>query len=118
MSKYVLLIFGGEPNGLTEGSAEENAEYDRWHAHADHLREEGVFVSGEAMDRPRTATTVSTRAGQRVVDEGPFVDTKDWLRGYYVIDVADLEAANAHAAEMPNIAFGGTVEVRPVMIFG
>ena len=74
----------------------------------------GAFVSGEPLESPTTATTVAVRNGDRVVTDGPFAETKEWLGGYYVIEAADLDAALDHASRIPNAGYGH-VEVRPVM---
>ncbi len=116
MPQYMLLIFADPAKGPGEGSPEAQAEMQQWFSYTEGLREAGVLVSGEALQPPTTATTVAVRNGDRVVSDGPFADTKEWLGGYYVVDAPDLDAALDHAAKMPNIAYG-TVEVRPVMTF-
>jgi hypothetical protein len=69
------------------------------------------LVGGEALQPTTTATTVR---GADVTD-GPFVETKEALGGYYLIDAPDLDTALAVARTVP-ARFGG-VEVRPVMTF-
>ena len=54
------------------------------------------------------------RDGERVVTDGPFAETKEWLGGFYVIEAPDLDVALDHASGMPNIGYGH-VEVRPLM---
>ena len=70
----------------------------QWFTYTEGLRASGAFVSGEALQPPTTATTVAVRNGERVVSDGPFADTKEWLGGYYVIEADDLDAALDHAA--------------------
>lgn len=72
------------------------------------------MVSGEALLGTDTATTVRLRNGERTTTDGPFIESKEVLGGYYVIDVADLDAAIDWAAKIPNVHVG-SVEVRPVM---
>jgi hypothetical protein len=114
--QYMLLIFADNEQGPAPDSPEGQAHLQKWFTYTEGLREAGVLVSGEALQPPTTATTVAVRNGERVVSDGPFADTKEWLGGYYVIDAPDLDAALDHAAGMPNITWG-TVEVRPVMTF-
>lgn len=78
------------------------------------LQEAGVLIGGSALQGNGTATTVWVREGQRLVPDGPFAETKEHLVGYYVIDVADLDAALDWAAKVPNVRTG-SVEVRPVV---
>jgi hypothetical protein len=54
------------------------------------------------------------RGGEVVTADGPYAETKEALTGYYLIEAEDLDAAIAIAAEIP-AAWGGAVEVRPVL---
>ncbi|MEA2279126.1 MAG: hypothetical protein QOI62_1326 [Solirubrobacteraceae bacterium] len=112
--KYMLLIYADPSKGPAEGSPEAEAEFKEWFAYSQSLQDAGIMEDGQPLQPPAAATTVSRRNGDRVVTDGPFADTKEWLGGYFVIDVPDLDAALEHAARMPNIGYG-TVEVRPVM---
>jgi hypothetical protein len=116
MPQYMLLIYGDPSKGPQEGSPEFDAHMGEWFAYTEGLQKAGVHVAGEALEPPSTATTVAVRDGERVVTDGPFADTKEWLGGFYIIDAPDLDAALDHAAGMPNISYA-SVEVRPVMKF-
>lgn len=71
------------------------------------------IVGGEALQRSSTATVVRRGAGNvpPVVTDGPFIETKEALGGYYVIEAKDLDQALTLAAGCPS----ATVEVRPIM---
>jgi hypothetical protein len=112
--QYMLLIFSDPSEGPAEGSPEAMAVWQAWGSYTQGLKDAGVFVSGEPLEAPSTATTVAVRDGERVVTDGPFAETKEWLGGFYVIEAPDLDVALDHAAGMPNIAYGH-VEVRPLM---
>jgi hypothetical protein len=114
--KYMLLIYADPEQGPAEGTPEANAEFQQWFAYTEELSKAGAQLAGEALQPPMTTTTVQVRDGERVVTDGPFADTKEWLGGFYLIDVPDLDAALDYAAKMPNINYG-TVEVRPVQEF-
>lgn len=96
-----------------ESSADDGV-IDDWVVYTRALHEAGVLVSGAALHDPHSATSVRIRNGRRVLTDGPFSETKEHLIGYYVIDVANLDAAIHWAARVPNIRTG-TVEVRPVV---
>jgi hypothetical protein len=115
--QYMLLIYGDPSKGPQQGTPEAEAEMAEWFTYTESLQKAGVHVAGEALEAPSTATTVAVRDGDRVVTDGPFADTKEWLGGFYIVDAPDLDAALDHAARMPNINYG-SVEVRPVMQFG
>lgn len=73
----------------------------------------GVLRGGSGLQPSTTATTV--RGGDEVVlTDGPFVETKEQLAGYYVVDCADLDEAIAWAKKVPAVAWGAAIEVRPV----
>ncbi|MDX2258192.1 MAG: YciI family protein [Hyphomicrobiaceae bacterium] len=74
----------------------------------------GIVVSGNGLQAPHTATSIRVTDGKRVVADGPFIDTKEQLGGYFIIDVADLDTALAWAARAP-CATTGAVEIRPVL---
>jgi hypothetical protein len=114
MPQYMLLIYG-EPSDAP-APAEQESLYLEWLNYTNALVASGAMVSGAPLEGVDTATTVRVRNGDTVVSEGPFLDTKEILGGYYLVDVPDVESAVALAARMPNIE-NGTVEVRPVVVF-
>src|SRR3712207_6461353 len=75
-----------------------------------------ALVGGEALEPTTAATTVRVRDGERMLTDGPFVETKEQLGGYYVIEAADLDEALNVAAQIPEAQTGG-VEVRPIIDF-
>lgn len=85
-----------------------------WSAYVDALVASGVMVSGEGLQGPETTTHVSIRDGKRIVQDGPYPETKEMLGGFFVIDVPNLDAAIEWAARSPGASYGST-EVRPVL---
>lgn len=85
-----------------------------WNAYIGAMAKAGVIVNGDGLHGPHTAVTVRVRGGQRQVQDGPFADTKEQLGGYFVVEVADLDAALEWAARSPSASYG-SVEVRPVL---
>jgi len=77
------------------------------------LKKSGVLVGSNRLRPASMATTVRIANGKSQVLDGPYADTKEQLGGYYLIDVADLDAALAWASRCPG-ASHGIVEVRPV----
>ena len=72
------------------------------------------WIASSPLHSVETATSVRIRDGIRQITDGPFAETKEHLGGYYVVEVADLDAALSYAALLPSAHFG-TVEVRPLM---
>jgi hypothetical protein len=75
------------------------------------LKDAGIVVAGAGLRPPETGTTVKLRDGQRMVQDGPYADTKEQLGGFFIIDVPSLDIALDWAARYPAGAVG--VEVRP-----
>jgi hypothetical protein len=86
-----------------------------WKAYMGAMAAAGVMRGGNRLAPPWTATTVRVRSGSRVVQDGPFADTKDLAGGYVVIDVPSLDEALKWAEQSPSSAVGCT-EVRPIAI--
>ena len=70
---------------------------------------------GLGLALPGTAKTVRVVDGAAVTTDGPFVEAKEALGGYFVYETDDLESALALAARVPSVRFGGAVEVRPIV---
>lgn len=111
--KYMLLLASDPDAGPQPGSPEEAAEMGEWFAYDELLKEAGVFVEGEALMPVETATTVRVRDGKTLTTDGPFAEAKEVIGGYYVLEVADLDAAIEFAAKAPNVGYG-SIELRPV----
>jgi len=62
-------------------------------AYGEALHAAGIFVGGAGLESPQAATTVSTRGGKRQVQDGPYAETKEFLAGFGIIDVRDLDTA-------------------------
>lgn len=76
------------------------------------LEKEGHFVFADGLAEATTATTVDGRDGKPVVTDGPYLEAKEYLGGFWVIEAADLDEALALAAEGSK-ACRGKIEVRP-----
>ena len=75
------------------------------------LTKAGVFVGGEPLERSQAARTLRANG---TVQDGPFASTKEQLGGFYIIDVADADAAIEWAKQCPAYKHGGSIEVRPI----
>jgi hypothetical protein len=108
--KYALLLYVAPEARPAPAVREE-----RWVEYTRTLKDAGVLVGVEALSGTETATTVRERGGERLLTDGPFVETKEHLLGFYLIDVPDLDAALDWAGRMPHIGYGA-VEVRPLKL--
>jgi hypothetical protein len=80
------------------------------------ITESGELLLTQALGDPSISSVVRVRDGVPVVTDGPFVEAKEFLAGYYLVDVENRERAHEIAARIPDAAIEGLgVEVRPVM---
>jgi len=112
--KYLLTIYTDE-SAFAEATPEEIQEVmAAYEAFGRDASAAGVMLGGEGLQPSGTATTVRVRDGETIASDGPFVETREQLGGYYLVDCRDLDDALAWAARIPGAATGA-VEVRPVM---
>jgi hypothetical protein len=109
--KYALLIYQSQESF---DSRENEVALAAGRAYGEALQAAGILVGGAGLESPRAATTVSVREGKRQVQDGPYAETKEFLAGFGVIDVPDLDAALEWAARHPAAGFSA-VEVRPLL---
>jgi hypothetical protein len=109
--KYILQIYPaiGEFEGLSE--QEQNAIVAEYFA----IRQSPGVIGGDQLQPTETATTVRVENGQTLLTDGPFVEAKEHLGGYILVDADDLDAALEIAARIPAARMGGAVEVRPLV---
>jgi hypothetical protein len=72
-------------------------------------------IGGDQLQPVETATTVRVQGGQALLTDGPFLDAKEHLGGYFLIEADELDAALEIAARVPAARMGGAVEVRPLV---
>ena len=113
--QYMLMIHWNQEEDAAPDAAAQAAMFAAYGKFTQGIVEEGIFVGGDALHPPTTATTLRVRDGRRITTDGPFAETKEQLGGYYLLDVPDLDAALAVAARIPHASSGGCVEVRPVL---
>jgi hypothetical protein len=120
--RYALLIYTSREAGAVSAPAEEPAVaatarndgvFDTWVAYTRSLKDAGALVALERLHPDETATSVRVRSTERLITDGPFIETKEQLLGFYLIEAPDLDSAIEWAARMPSVR-QGTVEVRPI----
>ena len=117
--RYLMLIYGEEEKMNAERErVGADAYTSQWFAYRDDLGKTGKLLGGEALHRIAEATTVrGASGGGTLTTDGPFVETKETLGGFFLIDAANLDDAIAWAAKMPIYQTDGGVEIRPIMEF-
>jgi hypothetical protein len=111
--QYLLMLYAEEGGWARMSPAEQEQGVAAYGAYTQALKTAGALVGSNRLQGSATATTVRVANGKPQVLDGPYADSKEQLAGYYLVDVADLDAALAWAARCP-AASHGIVEVRPV----
>jgi hypothetical protein len=110
--QYMLLIYADESGWTTLSEEEQNGWMAKWGAFTEEVRAKGAFVAADRLQPSSTATIVQVRENaDPIVTDGPFVETKEQLGGYFLIEAESIDEALGWAGKIPS----GTVEVRPVM---
>ncbi len=106
MTQYLLSVHHApeeyntsSEHGAYQDEAEMAAAYAATGAFNQKLMDEGMWVFGGGLMPPETTTTVDGRGAEVVYSDGPFVETKEYLGGFWVIDVPDLDTALKLEAE-------------------
>jgi hypothetical protein len=108
--RYMLMISADEARNDEVESAEFLQAFDAW---MDGLVERGVVRAHEGLRPSRTATTVRVRGDEVLLTDGPYIEAKDQIGGFALIEVDNLDEAVEIAAGHPACAIG-QVEIRPV----
>lgn len=111
--RYMLLDYVREAGWNELSRTEQQHWLGAYKAYMEAMANAGVLKGGAGLKSPTAATTVRVTEGKTQVLDGPFIDSKEQLGGFHIIEVADLDAAISWAARSPT-ALHGVVEVRPL----
>ena len=107
MAQYAVLIYSTDSAHAPDATPQDIESCDR---HSDDVTASGAMVAAFALTPRGMATSVR----EDMITDGPFIDSKEVVAGFYVIEAPDLDAALAIAKTNPEVRNGGGVEVRPV----
>jgi hypothetical protein len=110
--QYLLLLTYRPEDNTPEGTPEFDAEMKRWGELNEEMHQAGIWVGAAGLNAD-AATTVRAPAGETVVTDGPYAETKEVLFSFYMIDVEDLDAAIAWAEKAPAVKYG-SVAIYPM----
>ena len=111
--KYICLgyIEPGKLEDMTEEAR--HAMLDACFEYDDHLRANGHFAAGEALQPPENALTLYWKNGKVAKTDGPYAETKEQLGGILVLEARDLQHAVQLMTQHPALQFGSIFEIRP-----
>jgi hypothetical protein len=120
MAKYLMSVFGPDSDYDKENYGYESPEqmqqsFADTEAFNKKLQDEGYFVFADGLDRPSSATVVDGMGEKPVFTDGPFAETKEYIAGFWIIDVPSRELALELAAEGSKACLG-KVELRPMQV--
>jgi hypothetical protein len=107
--QYVLLIYHGTSLETPLSNDEKKQIYAEWDA----VNKTPGFTGGLPMGLAENATTVRVQDGKTLTTDGPFVEIKEAVGGYAVLEADDLDAAIELASRIPAARLGGAIEIRP-----
>lgn len=113
MKDFMMIFIGAnyEEIGLSPEQLQER--FGRWFAWGDKMQKQGILKGGEAL-----LTKAKRISGpDRIVSDGPFVESKELIGGYYTVSADSFEEVVKIAEDFPDYDLGGTVEIREVMKF-
>jgi hypothetical protein len=108
--KYALLIYNA-PAARDLPQEQLKALIGEYEA----LSQSHGVLGGQQLQLPGSATTVRVDNGEALLSDGPFVDAKEYLGGFFLVEAENLDEATAVAARVPAARLGGAVEVRPIV---
>jgi hypothetical protein len=111
--QYLLMLYLNEAGWSKMTPAERDRGAAAYTSYTEALSKAGVLKGSNRLQPTASATTVRNADGKPQVLDGPYADSKEQVGGYYLLEVADLDAAISWAARCPT-ANHGAVEVRPV----
>ena len=111
MTKYMLTVHGSvdDPEFDLEAMQPVFEAVDKVNQR---MMDEGIWVFGGGLEGIERSTTVDNTGDELVVTDGPFAEAKEWVGGFWILDLPDDEAALAWATEASK-ACAGKVEIRP-----
>jgi hypothetical protein len=111
MTKYLLSVHGSQAD-YGRSLEEMQPMFDAVGRFNETARDAGIWVFAGGLEAPDTATVVDGRGEEAIVTDGPYLESKEWIGGFWIFELPDLDAALAWAKKASK-ACDGPVEVRP-----
>jgi hypothetical protein len=115
--EYLLLIHSDDSRASEVPEAARSQMLAAYRAYTEALHQAGIVRSSNRLRPASSGTVIRVRDGKSEVQNGPFIETREELGGYYLIDVPNIDSAMSWAARCPGASYGA-IEVRPVWAMG
>ena len=111
--KYICLGYYDKAKFDSMPESARDALFDTYFEYDDYLRANGNWVSGDGLQGPETALTLSWKNGKVATTDGPYAETKEQLGGILVLEARDMNHAVQLIGQHPALKYGNTFEIRP-----
>jgi hypothetical protein len=111
--KYICFGYYDKAKFDSMTDDERNAMFDTCFEYDDHLRANGHWVGGEALQSSETALTVYWKDGKVATTDGPYAETKEQLGGILILEARDMNHAVQLMSQHPALTYGNPFEIRP-----
>ena len=112
--KYICLGYYDKSKFDAMTEAERNAMFDECFEYDDHLRANGNWAEGEALEPAENALTLYWRNGKVATTDGPYAETKEQIGGLGMLEARDMNHAVQIVSQHPSLKYGSIWEIRPV----
>lgn len=113
MKDFMMIFIGADYESLGLSPEQLQERMGKWFAWDEKMRNQGVQKGGNALH----AKSKRVVGKDRTVTDGPFIEGKELIGGYYIVSANDADAVVEIAQDYPDYDLGGTVEIREVMVF-
>lgn len=113
MKEFMMIFIGADYQEIGLSPEQLQERMGRWFAWGDKMSKQGILKGGEAL------LTASKRVSgpERIVSDGPFVESKELIGGYYTVQAENFNEVIKIAQDYPDYDLGGAVEIREIMKF-
>ncbi len=108
MEKFIYLFRGGDNSNLSPEAMQ--AQMQKWNQWMQSLSQKGIMIGGEPLER----TGKQVNGSKKVVTDGPFVEAKEMIGGYLVVNAKDINEAVEISKGCPIFDVDGKLEIRPI----
>ena len=111
--KYICFGYYDKAKFDAMSETERNAMFDKCFEYDEHLRANGNWGGGEALQGPETALTLYWKKGKVAITDGPYAETKEQLGGILILEARDMNHAVQLMTQHPALKYGNVFEIRP-----
>lgn len=113
MKEFMMIFIGADYEEIGLSPEQLQERFGKWFAWGDKMKKQGIFRGGEALLTKGKRVT----GPDRIVSDGPFVESKELIGGYYTVAADNFDEVVKIAQDYPDYDLGGAVEIREVMNF-